>query len=464
MSRDAEKDDELDPTASHASADSLLRDAAWVPDEAPLPQPGQVIGEKYLIEARIGRGGMGAVFRARHRVSQKPVALKWMLRPSSDEHARRRFLREARVAGRIDHPNVVNVYDLGEDGDCAYLVMELLHGEALRARLERGPLALIEALELLLPAMRGVAAVHQVGIVHRDLKPDNIFLCTAMDGTPREAKVLDFGISAVTTPDPTDPTLTKDGVLIGTPAYMSPEQLQSRRDVDARSDVYAFGVILYEALSGKLPFEADSYPGLVLAIVNAPPRPLIELRPELPAAIEGVVLRAMAKRPEERFANMDGLIAALTPFASARATDSAANVPAARQLKQNARRGRGWLLAGVALIVLGGSLWLLAGGDAGRDRGQRSTPTATAATRPPASTVSASPQAPASAPSAAAQAPAPSLPPAALPAAAARGPETNPSSERAAKNGVAPKPRIKRRDPTQSEDEPRSGRIKFDDL
>jgi serine/threonine-protein kinase len=310
-----------------------------------------VIGEKYKLEELLGRGGMGAVYRASHLVSEKRVAVKWMLRSASDEHARGRFMREARLAGRIDHPNVVDVYDVGEDGDCGYLVMELLHGESLRARLERGPLQVAEAVDLLLPAMRGVAAVHQAGVIHRDLKPDNIFLCAGPDGTPREAKVLDFGISAISACDPSDPTLTKEGAILGTPAYMSPEQLQSARDVDARSDVYSFGVILYEALTGKLPFDAESYPGLVLAIVHAQPKPLTELRPELPRELGALVLRALAKRREDRFPTIESLMTALAAFAGARSEASAelASLPAVTGAGRHARL---WLVAAALLTAL----------------------------------------------------------------------------------------------------------------
>ncbi|HET6334791.1 MAG TPA: serine/threonine-protein kinase, partial [Polyangiales bacterium] len=234
-------DEEASPTTGDIF-DSMLRKAARVDRftlPAALPHIQQVIGGKYRIEHRLGRGGMGAVFRATHMVSRKSVALKWMLRSTADENAHRRFLREALAAGRIDHPNVVDVYDVGEEGPCAYLVMELLHGEALRARLGRGPLRPRQAATLLLPAMRGVSAAHRAGVIHRDLKPDNIFLCTSPDGAAREAKVLDFGIASVLDDERADPTLTRDGAVLGTPVYMSPEQLQGARDLDVRTDVYA---------------------------------------------------------------------------------------------------------------------------------------------------------------------------------------------------------------------------------
>jgi serine/threonine protein kinase len=337
-------------SGQHASTvDSMLRKIAHVSHlsaDPPLPRLGQVIGEKYRIDARLGRGGMGVVFRATHLVSRKAVALKWMLRSTADGQAHRRLLREALAAGRIDHPNVVDVYDVGEEGSCAYLVMELLHGEALRARLERGRLESGEAVDLLLPALSGVSAAHRAGVIHRDLKPDNIFLCTGPDGSAREAKVLDFGVSAVTAQVTIDPTLTDGATILGTPAYMSPEQLASAQDTDARTDVYAFGVILYEALTGRLPFVADSYSGLVLAVAHDPPRPPSELCADIPRDLERVILQALSKRREERPQSVDELHDLLAPFGRAQQrTRTSAPRPAP------ARRNLSWLPVLAACVL-----------------------------------------------------------------------------------------------------------------
>jgi serine/threonine protein kinase len=331
-----------------SALDSMLRKIAHVSHmsaDAPLPRLGQVIGEKYRIEARLGRGGMGVVFRATHLVSRKAVALKWMLRSTSDGPAYRRLLREALAAGRIDHPNVVDVYDVGQDGVCAYLVMELLHGEALRARIDRGRLESSEAIDLLLPALKGVSAVHRAGVIHRDLKPDNIFLCTDPDGSAREAKVLDFGVSAVLAQSTIDPTLTDGTTILGTPAYMSPEQLASAQDTDERTDVYAFGVILYEALTGQLPFVADSYSGLVLAVAHDPPKAPSELCPDIPPELERVVLQALSKQRRDRPQTVDALRDLLIPFGSApHRTDSAPR-------RTRARRNLSWLPVVVACML-----------------------------------------------------------------------------------------------------------------
>jgi serine/threonine-protein kinase len=311
---DSGRPESADELASESEAESWLRKAVAAPVvRNPTPQVGQLIGGKYLIQAELGRGGMGAVFRAVHAVSGRALALKWMLRSGEDDQARERFKREARAAGRIDHPNVVDVYDIGEEGDATYLVMELLRGESLRTRLARGPSSPAETVAMLVPAMRGVAAAHREGVIHRDLKPDNIFLCCGPGGEAREAKVLDFGVSSIRTTEDAQTTLTREGTVLGTPAYMSPEQLHSAHNLDERTDVYAFGVILYEALTGRVPFQGTSYSALVLAIVNTTPRSLREIRPEIPEALERVVLQALARDREQRIPSIDALIALLEP-------------------------------------------------------------------------------------------------------------------------------------------------------
>jgi eukaryotic-like serine/threonine-protein kinase len=317
----------------------------------PLPRQGQVVGGKYRIEEELGRGGMGAVYRATHLVSGKAVALKWMLRPATDPRVKARFRREATAAGRVDHPNVVDVYDIGEEGAAGYLVMELLHGESLRSRLERGPLDPEVAVQLLLPAMRGVSAAHRQGVVHRDLKPDNLFLCQGPDGEPREAKVLDFGISRLNGAEEslTSP-VTRDGVILGTVAYMSPEQLENVPDVDARTDVYAFGVILYEALTGRTPFGTPSLGATVLAIANTDP--------PSPAGLRAAVSEELGHKDRaRRLQDMEGFIAALAPFAGQHA--SAGRRPRAESTarKNPARWG---LAAALALAGVGVLSWRLA--------------------------------------------------------------------------------------------------------
>jgi len=258
------------------------------------------------------------VFAASHTITGKRVALKWMLPElAADEGAVQRFMREAHAAGRIDHPNVVDIYDVGEHEGSSFLVMEYLTGEPLTKALQRGGLDARQVIQLLLPAMRGVAAAHGMGVVHRDLKPDNIFLCRGSDGSYRQPKVLDFGISKVSTSGdmPLNPRLTRTGAVMGTPYYMSPEQIRGSSEVDQRTDVYAFGVILYEALTGQVPFDADAYSALILEIATGTPKRPRELRKELPAALEDVVLRAMAREPQQRYQTVEQLARALERFA-----------------------------------------------------------------------------------------------------------------------------------------------------
>jgi hypothetical protein len=314
-------------------------------DPALQPRVGEVIAGKYRLEERLGMGGMGVVYRAVHVVTGKPLAVKWILRPTADERVRSRFLREARAAARIDHPNVVNVFDVGEVGPCGYLVMELLRGETLKSRLLR-EITPAEVIALLLPAMRGIVAVHAAGVVHRDLKPENIFLCVGPDGAAREAKVLDFGISAFTEVDAADARPTGEGLIVGTPAYMSPEQLEGAPRIDQRSDIYALGVILYEGLTGQRPFQATTFSALMAAIVAQEPVPPSQLQPSVPEAWSAIVLRAMAKRPEDRFQTVQSLIEALELCQAPQ--------PAA------SRRDTRWWLVGVLLAGLAAVMGLWA--------------------------------------------------------------------------------------------------------
>jgi serine/threonine protein kinase len=288
---------------------------------ADKPKVGDVIADKYTIEQLIGVGGMGAVFSALHKFTGKRVALKWMLPElARDNDAVQRFMREAHASGRINHPNVVDVYDVGQHEDSYFLVMEYLHGEPLSSALSRRDMTPSETLELLLPAMRGVAAAHRQGVVHRDLKPDNIFLAYEEDGVRRQPKVLDFGISKLSNDGSgrVDMRLTRTGAVVGTPYYMSPEQIRGLAGLDKRADVYSFGVILYESLTGRVPFHADTYGALVLEIATGTPAPPNELVPGLSLELSAIVLRAMARDPAQRFPDMESLVRALEPFAGPR--------------------------------------------------------------------------------------------------------------------------------------------------
>jgi serine/threonine-protein kinase len=292
-----------------------------------------VLASRYRVVRQIGQGGMGVVLEAEHTVSGKRVAIKWLHPKIANEpDAGQRFLREARAAARVRHPNVVDVYDVLQHDGAVFLVMELLEGESLQQVLERGQLPIPELIALLIEAMRGVSAAHQHGVVHRDIKPENIFLTRMPDRATPCPKLLDFGISKLTEhADGGDNLkLTQTGEALGTPMYMSYEQLQGARDIDGRADVYAFAVILYEALTGQPPYVADTFSQLLLMIATQEPPAPKQLRPEVPSELDAVVRRAMAKDRHKRTPSLAALIAQLQPFASEaafRAQMTAQNAP-----------------------------------------------------------------------------------------------------------------------------------------
>jgi serine/threonine protein kinase len=261
---------------------------------------GLVLENKYRIDEKVGEGGMGKVYRGTHILMDHTVALK-ILHPhlSSDQIAVERFRREARAAASIRHPNAVAVTDFGvnKDAGLSYLVMEFLEGTELRDAIKKkGPLDFEEAFIITQQICLALQAAHAKGIVHRDLKPDNIWLLKSDDQFPR-VKVLDFGIAKLMANNVSD--LTQQGVIVGTPYYMSPEQCVGD-ELDARSDIYSLGVIIYEVLTGRVPFRASTPMGVALKHANEAPVPPHELRSDLPPSIENVVLRALRKRREER--------------------------------------------------------------------------------------------------------------------------------------------------------------------
>jgi len=251
---------------------------------------------------------MGTVYEAEHVAIGRAVAVK-VLHPSQARKkvSVKRFHHEARAAGAIGHPNICEVYDLGdlEDGS-PYLVMERLVGETLADRISRdGVLPYDEVLDLITQVLSGLIAAHEKGIVHRDIKPENVFL-TRRVGCPPIAKILDFGVSKMLPlGDRAEEELhlTRTGMVMGTPFYMSPEQARGDRDLDARVDLYACGVIMYEALTARRPFLAPNYNALLLQILTTSPRPVRELRPGVPDGIERVVEKAMRRSRDDRYRN-----------------------------------------------------------------------------------------------------------------------------------------------------------------
>jgi eukaryotic-like serine/threonine-protein kinase len=267
------------------------------------PLLGQTLAEKYLIEELIKRGGMGAVYRGRHVLMDKIVAIK-VLRPSLavDDDVVARFSREAKAASRISHPHAVNVTDFGEsESGVVFLVMEYLDGSTLKEIIKsEGPMAPERVLEIVRQVTGALDAAHQQGVVHRDLKSDNIMLSRTNDAD--WAKVLDFGIAKIQTPEGgRDIDITSPNLVVGTPQYMSPEQCSQGTSIDARSDVYSLGVIVYEMLSGQLPFMGESSTAIMIKQVQDQPPSVLSVRPELPTAVEAVLNKALAKQPVDRF-------------------------------------------------------------------------------------------------------------------------------------------------------------------
>ena len=268
------------------------------------PLIGRVFDGKYRLDERLGGGGMGTVYRATHLLIERAVAIKVLSqRFVGDETAQQRFRREARASGRMAHPNAVMVNDFGATDDgWLYIVMELLEGQTLRDLLAReAPLDPARAVSIMLQASAAVGAAHEAGLIHRDLKPANIFI-EQRPNLPAVVKVLDFGVAKLVVEEHDDDykTLTQVGAIIGTPRYMSPEQCSGVAPLTPASDVYSLGLILYEMLTGAVPFSADTFLAVALKQVSEPPRPPCEIVASTPPELERVVLHALAKEPRAR--------------------------------------------------------------------------------------------------------------------------------------------------------------------
>src|SRR5688500_9181439 len=257
----------------------------------------------FEILAPLGAGGMGEVYRARDTRLDRTVAIKLLpgeLLNAADRRVER-FRHEARVIARITHPNICTLHDIGEDGSSIFLVMEYVDGATLARRLEDGALPLPLAMRIAIQIADALDHAHRHGVVHRDLKPANIML------TRDSVKLLDFGLAKLKEPDEQvvmDRTetarLTDAGTIMGTDPYMAPEQIEGH-DVDARTDIFAFGVVLYEMVSGRRPFAGDSRASLMAAIVAAEPPALLSLQPQAPAVLERLIRRCLAKDPDDRW-------------------------------------------------------------------------------------------------------------------------------------------------------------------
>jgi serine/threonine protein kinase len=311
------------PTASIIAPKSMS--APTNQGTATAPHEGDVLAGKYRVEKILGKGGMGVVVAAMHLQLGQRVAIKYLFQPDNTEIVAR-FLREARAAVRLRSQHVARVVDVGElDNGAPYMVMEYLEGEDLQQHVKRlGPMAVTDAVTYLLQTCEAIAEAHAGGIVHRDLKPANLFLSSQPDGT-RIIKVLDFGISKTTENEGEGDAmqLTRTSTMLGSPLYMSPEQLKSSRDVDARSDIWALGTILYQLLAGKVPFHCNAYSELVLKVnLDAPP-PLSDFRGDVPPALEAVIMKCLEKKRENRWQNVGEFAYALVEFGTVTARLSA---------------------------------------------------------------------------------------------------------------------------------------------
>src|SRR5271170_6181700 len=304
----------------------------------------------YEILSPLGAGGMGEVYRARDARLNRDVAIKIL--PASFSAAAdrlQRFALECRAAAALNHPNILSIFDIGEDRGAPYVVSELLEGETLRDRLRNGPLTSRKAIDYAQQIASGLAAAHEKGIVHRDLKPENLFITN--DG---RAKILDFGLAKVTRPEadasgdaPTIQAATEAGTVMGTAGYMAPEQVRGK-PADPRSDIFAFGAILYEMLSGKRAFHGESSVETMSAILKEEPPDLSETNRNVSPALERIVRHCLEKNPAERFQSARDAafnLEALTEISSASRTGGMRAIP---EEKKSSR----WLLPLVAALLL----------------------------------------------------------------------------------------------------------------
>jgi serine/threonine-protein kinase len=308
----------------------MSSDRSIAPRSMPF-QPGTVLAEKYRVDRLLGQGGMGWVVVATHLQLEQRVALKFMHAEQAalDPDSVKRFLREARAAARIQSEHVARVMDVGtlENGS-PYLVMEYLEGHDLEHELRSGrQLPVRTAIDYALQACEGLAEAHAAGIVHRDLKPGNLFLARRADGSHR-IKLLDFGISklAPISGKTEEIAMTSTQALMGSPLYMSPEQLRSSKNVDKRADIWSLGIIIYEMLGGRAPFDGETLPEVCARIMAEPPEPLRAARPDLSPELETVVMRCLEKDVTKRYQDVAGLARGLAPFGAPEMTAAAERI------------------------------------------------------------------------------------------------------------------------------------------
>jgi len=269
----------------------------------------------YDIQSQIGEGGMGAVYLGHHPTIGKRVAIKVLHEELCEKpDVVNRFFNEAKAVNDISHPNIVDIIDFGDttfDGKAVkYIIMEFLDGESLASRIRREGVTIRESLQIIAQTASALSASHAKGVIHRDLKPENVFLCNRQ-GDRNYVKLLDFGIAKLTSDTGALSQKTRTGMVIGTPTYMSPEQCDGKGQIDARADVYALGVMMYELFTGRVPFPGDGFGEVLVAHLTREPEPPRSINPNIPPELEAIVLRCMRKRKEERFQSMNDLLAAV---------------------------------------------------------------------------------------------------------------------------------------------------------
>jgi serine/threonine protein kinase len=312
-----------------ATSERMLPAAAPV---AAIPGVGEVVAEKYQIDRMLAEGGMGVVYEATHLQLDEKVAIKFLrsdFTGSMSTELAGRFIREARASAKIRSEHVTRVYDVGTlPSGAPFIVMEKLNGDDLEQLVEKnGVLPIAKAIDYVLEACEALAEAHAIGIVHRDLKPANLFLTHRADGSSC-VKVLDFGISKFKDSGTSGAAMsvTKTHAVMGSPRYMSPEQMRSTKDVDARADIWAIGIVLYELFAGTVPFDGESMPQICASILQDEPKPLRVLRPEITAELDAIVTRCLAKKAADRYQNIVPLAQELAAFGTTAAVASADRV------------------------------------------------------------------------------------------------------------------------------------------
>ena len=329
---------------------------------------GQTISH-YKITEKLGEGGMGVVYKAQDTTLDRPVALKFLAAQLlEDENARERFIREAKAAAALNHPNICTVYEIDEAHEKSFIAMEFVEGGSVRERVRERPLPLDEALDIAIQTAEGLQVAHDKGIVHRDIKASNLIV------TPQgRVKIMDFGLAQLAGRS----HFTKTNTILGTPAYMSPEQAQ-RLPTDRRTDVWSLGVVIYEMVAGRLPFQAEREEAVSYAIVHQEPEPLTALRVGVPVELDHIVGKALAKDPDERYQHVDEMMVDLRGLRKAAESrrpgrDTArpspqppggappAGVPAprdeARASGRHPKRRLGIITAVVGLVAISAAVW-----------------------------------------------------------------------------------------------------------